>query len=147
MAFSKILVACDFSDPAARALGIALDFSQRLGAKLEVAHVHPELYDGRADVAAGIPWPAPGQTERYLRFVEDELRATVRAKDNAAAETSGYHVLRGDPAKQLIALARELNADLICLGSTGKGAVERVFLGSVSQRVLRESTVPVLVVH
>jgi nucleotide-binding universal stress UspA family protein len=40
-----------------------------------------------------------------------------------------------------------VNADVICLGSTGKGAVERVLLGSVSQSVVRASPIPVITVH
>jgi nucleotide-binding universal stress UspA family protein len=42
---------------------------------------------------------------------------------------------------------KEIGADLVIIGSTGKGAVERFMLGSASQTVLRESPVPVLVVR
>jgi len=147
MALTKILVACDFSEPASRALNLALDISKGMGARLEVAHVHPEIYDGRGEGAAGLPWPAEGETERYLHSVEDELRKAVRERDPDAAETAVYHVRKGDPAREMLALAKELGVDLICVGSTGKGLVERVFLGSMSQTVLRESAVPVLVVR
>ena len=48
--------------------------------------------------------------------------------------------------KRLEALAHQIAADVICLGATGKGAVQRALLGSVSQLVLRSSKVPVLLV-
>jgi nucleotide-binding universal stress UspA family protein len=148
MAFTKILVACDFSAPASHGLDMALVLAKALGAKLEVVHVHPEPYDGRGDAAVtGVSWPAPGQAERYLRFIEDELRRVVREKDPEAAEKVVYHALRGNPAGKVLDLAKEIGADLICVGSTGKGAVERIMLGSTSQTLLRESLVPVLVAH
>jgi nucleotide-binding universal stress UspA family protein len=57
------------------------------------------------------------------------------------------HVVRGEPIKRIDALRQEIGADLIAVGSTGKGAVERALLGSVSQRIVRSSPVPVLTVH
>jgi nucleotide-binding universal stress UspA family protein len=146
MAAKKILVAHDFSDPANRALAFAADLADRLKASLEVVHVHPDVYDGQSDPSLGLPWPMPDQVERYMRFLDTEVERAVRGvlgeSDNVKT-----HVVRGDPAKRIVALAAELGADMICIGSTGKGAVERALLGSVSQRVLRTSEVPVLTVH
>jgi nucleotide-binding universal stress UspA family protein len=147
MVAKKILVAYDFSDPANRALAFAADLAQPLGATLEVVHVHPELYDGQSDPSLGLPWPAPEQVERYMRFLDTELERSVRGVLGTDADKVKRHVVRGEPAKRIVALAGELGADLLCFGSTGKGAVERVLLGSVSQRILRTSEVPVLTVH
>lgn len=147
MTFNRMLVACDFSEPSERGLRFAIELARKLGAKLDVVHVHPELYGGRGDVAAGLPWPDEQQTERYMRFLQGELHEAVRAVDAEAAKAAGYHVLRGEPQLRVLGLAKELGADVICLGSSGKGALDRLLLGSVSQAVLRESPVPVLVVH
>jgi nucleotide-binding universal stress UspA family protein len=147
MVFRTILVAHDFSEPADRALSMAAHFAQTLHAKLHILHVHKDLYDGRADDAAGIPWPTTEQTARYLRFLHEELLRVVR---NVAPELQAeisYHVLRGEPEKRIAATADEIEADLICLGSTGKGAVDRTLMGSVSQRIVRTSKIPVLTVH
>jgi nucleotide-binding universal stress UspA family protein len=147
MAMKKILVAHDFSDPANRALAFAADLAEPLGATLEVVHVHPDLYDGQSDPSLGLPWPAPDQVERYMRFLDTELDRSVRGVLGDEAQKVKRHVVRGEPAKRVVALASELGADILCFGSTGKGAVERALLGSVSQRVLRMSEVPVLTVH
>ena len=56
------------------------------------------------------------------------------------------YALRGDPVKRIEELAKELGADVVCVGATGKGAVARVMLGSISQALLRTSAIPVLVV-
>jgi len=141
----KILVAHDFSEPASRALAFACDLADQLGASLDVLHVHPDVYDGHSDPTLGLPWPMPEQLERYLRFLDTELERVVRGVVGDHAVTR--HVVRGEPAKRIAGLAREIGADVVCLGSTGKGAVERMLLGSVSQRVLRATQTPVLTVH
>jgi len=143
---SKILVAHDFSEPGTRALRFAAALAKETGASVELVHVMPDIYDGRGDLTLAVPPTMPGQGERYLRFLQEELE---RAVQFALPELSGKlpcHALRGDPVKRIEALAKEIGADVVCLGATGKGAVARVLLGSVSQLVLRTSTVPVLIV-
>ncbi len=147
MTIKTLLVAHDFSSPADRALLVAFDLAQALGATLHVAHVHPDVYDGHSDPALGLPWPSDQQTERYTRFLDTEVERVVTAALGDAGKTLQRHVVRGDPVKRLMALTDELGADLLCVGSTGKGAIERVLLGSVSQLLVRTSDVPVLTVH
>lgn len=148
MQLKKILVAHDFSEPASRALAFAATLATRVGASLEVVHVHPDVYDGHSDPALGTPWPTPDQEGRYLRFLEQELsRAVGLVLTPEQVESARLHIVRGDAVKRIEALAGEVNADAICIGSTGKGAVQRVLLGSVSQRIVRTSPVPVLTVH
>jgi nucleotide-binding universal stress UspA family protein len=148
MALNRILVAHDFSEPANRALALAADLAQHLNAKLELVHVHPDLYDGHSTPAVGLPWPAPGQEERYMRFLETELVRVISAVIGPdAVPDIGRHVVRGEPARRLQAMALDLGADIICMGSTGKGAVERVLLGSISTVMVRRSPIPVLTVH
>lgn len=147
MAIKTVLVAHDFSDPSNRALLFAAELCSKLGASIQVVHVHPDVYDGHGDPALGLPWPTPSQEERYLRFLDTEVQRTVSAVLGAESKNVKHHIVRGDPVKRIASLAKEIGADLICLGSTGKGAVERVLLGSVSQLLLRTSPVPVLTVH
>jgi len=147
MAAKKILVAHDFSEPASRALSFAADLSEQIGATLEVVHVHPDVYDGQSDPSLGLPWPAPEQSERYMRFLDTELDRVAHGVLGDKADGLNRHIVRGDPVKRIEAVANDVGADIICLGSTGKGAVERVLLGSVSQRVVRTSQIPVLTVH
>ena len=88
-----------------------------------------------------------------MRFLQQEVANTVQsalaagAEPHALAQPTPLHIVRGDPAKRILAVAEEIGADMICVGATGKGGVQRLLLGSVSQHVLRTSKVPVLVVH
>ena len=146
MPFKKILVALDFSEASARALRTAHELAKAAGAALEVVHVHPELYDGRGNPELGLPWPSAGQEERYLRFLVQEVQGAVCTTVGSELEVH-VEVTHGDPVKRVLAVAEQRGADLLCVGSTGKGGVQRVLLGSVSQSLLRTSSVPVLVVH
>lgn len=146
MTMQKILVAHDFSDGSSRALAFAAQLAQDTGAQLALAYVHPDVYDGRGDPSLTLPAALPGQGERFLRFLEEELRRVAKPICRADQGELEVHVRRGDPAKQIERVAEECGADVICLGATGKGAVQRVLLGSVSQYVLRSASVPVLLV-
>ena len=144
MTINKVLVAYDFSDPSNRALSFAGRLARDTSAKLELVYVHPDIYDGRGDPSLTLPAAMPGQGERYLQFLEQELKTA--ASKLLGAEDVACHVLRGDPVKRIEAAAQSSGADVICVAATGKGAVDRVLLGSVSQRLLRTSPVPVLIV-
>ncbi len=147
MPLQTILCAFDFSEPASRALRWAHELARSLHARVELVHVHPDVYDGRGEVATGLPWPSAGQEERYLRFLEQEVLQAARTITGQPELNVRVHVLRGDPVKRLLVCAEEQHADLIVVGATGKGRVQRVMLGSVSEYVLRSSKVPVAIVH
>jgi len=146
MTISKILVAHDFSDGASRALRFAAGVARQTGATVEVAYVLPDIYDGRGEPSLALPDALPGQGERYLHFLEEELTRVAERVAGDLVPPIAAHVLRGDPVKRLESFAQELGADAVCLGITGKGAVQRVLLGSISQLVLRSATIPVLLV-
>lgn len=146
MTRTKILVAHDFSDAANRALRFAAELAAASASKLVVCYVHPDIYDGSAELSLTLPAALPGQGERYLRFLEEELRAVAKSVLGEVAGEVETHVLRGEPVKQLENFARETGAEMICVGATGKGGVQRVLLGSVSQQLLRTAPSSVLIV-
>lgn len=147
MTIKTILAAYDFSDPATRALKEAVRLSKELGAALHLVHVHVDIYTTPDVPAAGVPWPSADQVERYIQFLHQELARAAHAAAPETADKIQIHVVRGDPVRSLLACADRVGADLICVGSTGKGAVQRLLLGSVTQSVLRTSKTPVLTVH
>jgi nucleotide-binding universal stress UspA family protein len=56
-------------------------------------------------------------------------------------------LLDGDPAREILRAAHEGDHDVIVMGSRGRGRVTAALLGSVSQRVLHDADVPVIVIH
>ncbi|GIW73083.1 MAG: universal stress protein UspA [Planctomycetota bacterium] len=148
MEFRKILVGTDFSEPAARALAVAAGLAARLDARLVVlsvvdtrgldgAAMVPELA-GHVDLGAlvaSLELAAGRRVEQWL--AEAKLPPEVRAIAVAR---------RGVPAETIVQAARELEADLIVLGTMGRSGLSRLLFGSVADKVVRTSPVPVLTV-
>lgn len=141
----RILVPTDFSDPATAALRLAAGLANEFGARLYLLHVVPEPY--------AYPWGTElsalpindilAQSEEGARQHLGELAAET----GMPADRLSTHVLVGTPVDQVLALAKEQQIDLIVLGTHGRGLVGHLLLGSVAERVVRRSTVPVLTVH
>lgn len=147
MSAKHVVVAYDFSDAARRALRTAFSLTSKLGSKLSVVHIHPELYNGRGNPDLGLPWPGAEQEDRYLRFLQQELRNEVVAELGKDGGGVPVRVGRGDVVLQLRELGKELGADLICVGAANKTGLERALLGSVSEALVRSSDTPVLTVR
>ena len=109
--------------------------------RLTLLTVVPHLPHALA--AAGI------SPERIANEMETEAskhlrRVTASLPQDLSVTTLLRH---GDPAEEILALAREQPIDLICLGARGRGRVTGALLGSVSTAVLHHSPVPVVVLH
>lgn len=139
----KILVPVDFSEHSDLALASAGSLARRFGAELDVLHVVGEL---------GVPDP-------YFADAA-ELRALTKAArervPEALAETvdrvlgedvsAGSHMEVGRPPVTIAEFADEHGSDMIVVGSHGRTGMERVFLGSVAEGVVRRAPCPVLTV-
>ncbi|MFT3924158.1 MAG: universal stress protein [Myxococcales bacterium] len=141
MTYQHILVAHDFSAPSERALEFAFSLARREGSTVDLLHVHPEMYLGDTEPNLGVPWPTPEQSRRYMAFLEQELARLVPPELVGRVRC---RVLDGEPKRLIGAEAERTGADLICLGTTGKGGVRRALVGSVSQAVVRQSEIPVM---
>lgn len=135
----RILVATDGSEEAA---GVAVELAESTGSELHVVHVmllpvtppYPEALGRRED----LEW-----AEREARELLDEQ---VKKIEDAGGTVAGVHLREKLPAEEIVALAEELGADLIVLGSGGRWWMRRVHTGSISDRVVRHAHCPVLVV-
>jgi nucleotide-binding universal stress UspA family protein len=140
---SHILVAIDGSAHARRAALTARDLARQTGARLTllVAVTPPSAMTIPPFDAVSITQSSPGP---------GELTAAQALMDEIVADLGHGravpHVAIGPAADTIVAEAARLGADLIVVGQRGLGAAERLFLGSVSEHVMRESDRPVLVV-
>lgn len=138
--FSTIVVAMDFSEPARRALDLAKEFALKAGpAKLVLVHAHYIPPDVEALFnEQGTPLPRPS-----LEPVAERLEPMVIELQDAGI-ASEFVLEPGVPERLIVDVARKHNADLIAIGTHGRGGLSHFLLGSVAERVVREAGCPVL---
>jgi len=146
--YARILVAVDGSPGSARAVTHAIALSKALGAGLRVLHVvdmgwlalGPELAVDTQRVAAA----RRAEGERTVAAALETARAAGVSVEASLVETGapGQRV-----ASQIVQEAQAWPADLLVLGTHGRGGAERLLLGSVAEGVARRASVPVLLVH
>lgn len=130
------VVGVDFSEGSVRAAQTVLRFLGDEGI-LELVHVIPRerlLFDA---------WVS---AEEYTRYVRHSLTRFVARLTIPAGVRVADATLSGDPAKELLAHAKRSGADVIAIGSHGHGFVTRLVVGSVTTKLLRTATLPVLVI-
>ena len=142
MSFERILVATDFSESSQLALELALDIAQKFGSELILVHSwEPPNYSYAAGLYVPLDVIAPIERAAVARLEE----ATAQLKQRFPAAKS---LLRaGTPWEEVLGAARDIKADLIVMGTHGRRGLERALLGSVAEKVVRMSRVPVLTVH
>jgi nucleotide-binding universal stress UspA family protein len=136
----SVLCPIDFSEPSRSALYYAAAIAEHFGAQLTVLSVDDPLL---AEVAAssGRTPSLAEETERELRqFATDAVGHTQRP-----ALHTEFLVRVGKPAPVILDVATARHADLIVMGSHGRSGVGKLFFGSTTERVLRDTSVPVLV--
>lgn len=134
-ALARLLVATDFSEHAARALGWGEEVARRFGAEIVVIHVEEPL--------AVVP-SADLAVERR-RGAEKELARLV-AHLHGQGFAARSRLSAGMPFEEIVQAARSEQADLIVLGTHGRTGLAHLLMGSVAERVARSASCPVLTV-
>lgn len=138
----RILCPVDFSDASCHALEHAAASARWYGAQITLVHVYSIPIPWGA--AAGAPAAVP-----VLPAVQpDEMIAEVRRFGAGVLGDASPEIVvtEGNTAKEIVRLAEERQADLLVMGTHGRGGFERLFLGSVTEKVLRTTSRPVLTV-
>lgn len=141
MIFKRILVAVDESPIAAHAAEVGRELGRSV--KAEVAFVH---------VITPPPNPPMETLVTSDRLVAEASLEARKLLSTFGQRTTGQRaslefLKLGKPAAEILATAKEWSADLIVIGSHGRGGVQRVMLGSVAESVMRQARCPVLVVR
>jgi len=145
ISLKTILVATDFSEPSEVAVRYGRALADAFHASLHVLHVVPDslalpwatMADGLAMADVQRQWEREASA-RLERLLPESERSALRTVLVTRA---------GDPVRQLTAYANEIEADLVVLGTHGRGPVAHVLMGSVAERVVRTAPCPVLTVR
>lgn len=136
--YDNILVPTDGSAESEAAFEHALGLAEMHGSTIHALFVVEPVYTG--DVGTG----------QYLDVMEEDGERIVaelaERADSAGAETA-TDVRVGSPHRQILEYAEENGVDLVVMGTHGRTGLNRYLLGSVTEKVVRLSDVPVLTVR
>jgi universal stress protein A len=138
---ATILCPIDFSDASRGALRFAGVLAGSFGARLLLLAVEDPLLTEAVGLSTGVQWTADQTRGELARFCERALPESVL---NAGRVTSEVAV--GHPAQEILRVCRERQCDLILMSTHGLTGMRKLFFGSTTERVLRETTTPVLAV-
>jgi nucleotide-binding universal stress UspA family protein len=152
----NILYATDLSRNSAYAFRYAVNSAQKHDAKIYILHVIEAL----PSAAEGLITQFIGEEklrkmrketeedllerirERLRQFAEKELKRDPKTLRKVAS----IEVVSGNPAAEILRKAEEMNADVVIMGTHGKGVIGHAFLGSVSEQVLHRIRKPVFII-
>jgi nucleotide-binding universal stress UspA family protein len=149
---TKVLLATDGSKEAQLAAKTAADLAQKTGSELHVVHVFgiapvgPPVYPEAIDLQ-GEALEEEAEERSSEHRAREVLEAEVGKLRSAGGTLVEAHLIEGRIAPEIVALAEEIGAGLIVMGSRGRGGIRRALMGSVSDSVMRHAHCPVLVVR
>ncbi|MDE3178429.1 MAG: universal stress protein [Acidobacteriota bacterium] len=140
---SSILCPVDFSDFSDRAYAYAHSLARHYESKLFVQHVVPLLPLDYPYFSFSDAW-----TEVYRNVnagAQQRLGELVKSLDSSAV-TAEIIIGEGSPSNGILALAEARGVDLIVMGTHGRQGLDRLTMGSVTEKILRKASCPVLVI-
>src|SRR5262245_48694321 len=140
---TRILVATDFSAASGAALDFAKTLATRFGSSLHLLHVLDDPYVTGAFAPEIYAPPPPGLRESWLHSAETMMDTLLTEADKAAYNAT-TDVVFGPIAHTIVERASQVGADLIVMGTHGRGGVAHLLMGSVAERVVRTAGCPVL---
>lgn len=143
-AFKHIVCPIDFSDESQRALDFALSLAKEADSALSLLHVVEVLPEIEPPDHAGFDVKAYGEILR--RIARDRLKALIPKGAREWCRPEAV-VASGKAYRGIVKVAEERRADLIVIGVTGRGQVNRMLFGSTTAQVVREATCPVLTIR
>ncbi len=145
--FRSILVPVDYSEHSQASVRYAAELATKVGAKLHVVHV----WDRPAYASDAVLVRRPGEehcslAELIQQNAERDMKDFLASITLPAGVVLSQALLSGDPAATLIEELKRGNYDLVVLGTHGRTGLMHLLLGSVAEKLVRLSPVPVLTV-
>jgi len=153
--FESVLIATDGSKNSERAAKVGIELAKLSGGVVTIVYVADI---GRHMPTKSLSTPFGGLSPDALAYAATVLKEEVLEAGEMAtcqveelAKESGVIskrlIVEGNPASEILRIAKEAKMNMIVMGSIGKTGLEKFLIGSVAERVVRNSDVPVLIVH
>jgi nucleotide-binding universal stress UspA family protein len=154
--YKTIVVATDLSPNSAHAFRHAVLLARQSQAQLHLLHIVPEIDSGVRTYVSTLM--GEGRLDEFEQSAEENARETIRQRLRAFADAeladhpddlqriAAIEVHHGHAVAEILKYGDRVQADVIVLGTHGKGALEYTFLGSVSEKILRKTKRPVFIV-
>lgn len=138
--YDRILVPTDGSEASEAVIEHAVELANQHGSTLHALFVVNTA--SLADIPMDSGWE--GVNQALKNEGERAISTVERLAGDVPLETT---MVDGSPAKEIVRYASENDCDVIVMGTHGRSGVDRLLLGSVAERVVRSSAVPVLTIR
>ncbi|MGX7092983.1 universal stress protein [Hutsoniella sourekii] len=139
--YKKLLVAIDGSPTSDLAFKRAVELAKEFEAHLEIVHAVEDL------TTASPHDEFRAVLDIYRKKGQSLLADYQGQAEKLACPSFDLELLIGDPRFQIVKYAKEQDCDLILVGSTGKGALQKMLIGSVSDYITKHAACDVLIVR
>lgn len=144
--YKKILIATDGSEYIKKAVTHAIELTKLSGAQLHAVYVMdiktdygPKSYLSTDISTRGLENFLRQEGEEALKYIEEQA-----GEEDLRVEK---WIVKGHPAEEILKLAEEQSVDMIIMGTLGRSGIEKFVLGSVADKVIRNSRIPVMTVR
>jgi nucleotide-binding universal stress UspA family protein len=146
--FKNILIPTDGSEPSHKAVTQGVALAKSVGAKVTAFFAAPPATPIVYRDNLPVGFTTPNEHEKMIeKAAQKHLEFVERAADQAGVAYEAIHITSDYPEDSILKVAEEKKCDLIVMGTHGQGGLRGVFIGSVTQKVLNQSKIPVLVLR
>lgn len=146
--FKNILIPTDGSALSRKAAIRGVALAKSVGAKVTGFFAAPPATPIIYSDYVPVDFIQPGEHARIVeRITAKHLAFIERAAKKARVRYEGVHITSDFPDRAILSVAKKKRCDAIVMASAGQGGLRGVFLGSVTQKVLNQSKIPVLVIR
>lgn len=141
--FKKIVCALDLAEHSKQVASYASMLAQLSGGSIVALYVAPTMTQ-----YTGFHVP-PNSIDTFVSEIVDGAKATMEqfVKENFPGVEVSSDVVIGYAAEEILACAEREKADLIIMGTHGRTGIDRMLFGSVAEKVVKNSTIPVLTIR
>lgn len=144
--FKKVLVPTDGSPLSEKAIAAAIEFTKTMGGTLVALSVaEPFVYSALVEGAGVIPMDSTEYDEKAQQLAQNNVDKVAAQAKSIGVACKTEVALSFNPYEEIVRVAKQSGCDVIFMASHGRKGLNKLFVGSETQKVLAHTTIPVLV--